>query len=120
MTRVVAGPQNGLGVLFGSAKCRTLSRDPFLDSRWQVSSASKIPENFAATLLFPMIENTIIRQRQIVYLLRSSCLATLRTDCGAEQPNISLSTSMNRSGRWMRPRALPLRPEQVFWQLQHR
>jgi len=39
-----------------------------------------IPANVAATLLLPMIENTSIRQRQIVYLLRSSCLASLRTD----------------------------------------
>jgi len=70
-----------------------------------------IPKKLAGTLLFPMIENTNIRQRQTVYLLRSSCFASLRTDCGAELPNISLSVAMNRSGRWMRPMALAVRPE---------
>ena len=72
---------------------------------------SMIPEKLAATLLLRMIENTSIRQRQTVYLLRLICLASKRTDFGAEVPSISFSNSMNRSGRWMRPSALPVLPE---------
>lgn len=78
-----------------------------------------IPEKAAAVPL-PMIEKTSIRQRQIVYLLSLSCLASSRTDCGAVVPSISLSATMNRSGRWMRPMVLPVRPEYVFWQPPHR
>ncbi|MEQ5869762.1 hypothetical protein J4E08_07595 [Sagittula sp. NFXS13] len=37
------------------------------DSRWQISSASIIPEKLAATLLFPMIENTSIRERRTLH-----------------------------------------------------
>ncbi len=70
-----------------------------------------IPEKLADEMLLPMIENTKIRQRQTVYLLSPSRLASLRTYCGAEVPNISRSATMNRSGRWMRSMALPVRPE---------
>jgi len=75
-----------------------------------------IPEKPADELLRAMIENTSIPQRQTVYLLSPSRPAILRTDCGAEVPGISRSATMNRSGRWMRPMAPPVRPEQVFRQ----
>lgn len=102
--------RGGGAIFFGSAKCRTHSREPLRDSRWKVSSASTIPEKLTVELL-PMMENTSIRQRQTVYLLSPSCRASLRTDWGAAAPSISRSATKNRSGRWSRPMALPVLPE---------
>ena len=86
--------RGGGATLLGSAKCRTYSREPLRVSRWKVSSASTISEKLTAGLL-PMMENTSIRQRQIIYLLSPSRRASLRTDCGVTVHSIFRSTTMN-------------------------
>ena len=103
--------RGGGAAFFGSAKYRTHQREALRDSRWKVSSVSTIPEKLAVALLLLLMESISIRQRQTAYLLSPSRRARLRTDCGAAVPSISRSATMNRSGRWSRPMALPVLPE---------